>query len=97
MKVWGHSFYHLHTDDSKAAVKRDFTQWPHPPRHFQIRDRSKRKALIDSQQPDLIRFDSRNPIPHQWDGERLGAQSPGASIDHLSSPAARGSSSPFVL
>lgn len=59
--------------------------------------RSKWKALIDSQQQNLIHFDSSNSIPHQWEEERLGDHSPCAGIDHLSSPAARSSSSPAVL
>lgn len=42
-------------------------------------------------------LDASNPVPHQWGGGRPEAHSPSASIDHLSSPAARGSSSPIVL
>lgn len=42
MEMWGRSYPPSTCRSQHAAVKRNFSQWLHLPRHFQIRDQNER-------------------------------------------------------
>lgn len=89
VEMRGHGYPPSAHRSQQAAIKGNFSHRPQLPSHFQIRERSEWKALIDSQRHKLIHFDSSNSILHQCDGGRLGDHSPWAGIDPSSSPAPR--------